>query len=508
MMMSLKMRILMLPLLAALTFGCGIAAVIWFSAATSQTIRAVGAVDYPFLDASTRLASQVNELVGTIQGAVAEGSADRLDEARERHAAAARTVAEIKAIAGKDETGARIERELGAFFTAAIETAQIILGKAQGDQAAAVQNMQAAQKTLDASLAHAVADGRSALDGGISKSQQGVTSSLWAIVACAVLVVAGLGAGSLLLARSIWRQIGGEPAYAREAITRIANGDLSHEIHVDAGDHHSVLGALHDMVHGISAIVSTVRIGSDSISAASQQIAGGNMDLSNRTEMQAAALGTTAGSVSDLSQAVNQNAENASQANHLALGASSIAVKGGEVVSRVVSTMGEINASSKRIADIIGVIDGIAFQTNILALNAAVEAARAGEQGRGFAVVAGEVRSLAQRTAAAAREIKGLIQASVERVEQGTALVGQAGSTMGEIVAAIQRVTGIMSEISQASGEQSSGVSRLGQAVAEMDETTQQNAALVEQSAAASESLRQQAQQLVEAVAAFKLAPA
>jgi methyl-accepting chemotaxis protein len=261
-------------------------------------------------------------------------------------------------------------------------------------------------------------------------------------------------------------------------------------------------------VHGISAIVSTVRNGSDSISAASHEIASGNTDLSHRTEMQAAALGSTASSVNDLSQAVSQNADNASQANDLALGASRIAVKGGEVVNRVVSTMDEINTSSKRIADIIGVIDGIAFQTNILALNAAVEAARAGEQGRGFAVVASEVRSLAQRSAAAAREIKGLIQASVERVEQGTALVDQAGSTMGEIVAAIQRVTAIMSEISGASGAQSSGVSRLGQAVAEMDETTQQNAALVEQSAAASESLRQQAQQLVEAVAAFKLAPA
>jgi len=241
------------------------------------------------------------------------------------------------------------------------------------------------------------------------------------------------------------------------------------------------------------------------VATASAQIAQGNQDLSGRTEQQASALQQTAATMDELGSTVRNNADNAKQANQLALGASAVAVRGGGVVGQVVETMKGINQSSRKIADIIGVIDGIAFQTNILALNAAVEAARAGEQGRGFAVVASEVRSLAQRSAEAAKQIKVLISASVERVEQGTAQVDQAGRTMEEIVGAIKRVSDIVGEISAASAEQSSGVSQVGEAVTQMDQATQQNAALVEESAAAAQSLQQQAQQLVEAVAIFKL---
>jgi methyl-accepting chemotaxis protein len=248
-----------------------------------------------------------------------------------------------------------------------------------------------------------------------------------------------------------------------------------------------------------------VRRSSASIETASAEIATGNQDLSSRTEQQASALEQTAASMEQLGSTVRQNADNARQANQLAMGASTVATKGGQVVGQVVETMKGINDSSKKIADIIGVIDSIAFQTNILALNAAVEAARAGEQGRGFAVVASEVRTLAQRSAEAAKEIKGLIGTSVERVEQGTALVDQAGETMAEIVTAIQRVTDIMGEISSASTEQSAGVAQVGQAVTQMDRATQQNAALVEQSAAAAESLKDQARQLVQVVSLFKL---
>ena len=252
--------------------------------------------------------------------------------------------------------------------------------------------------------------------------------------------------------------------------------------------------------------VSAVRQGASGIALASAEIAQGNSDLSARTEQQASALEQTAASMEELSSTVRQNADNARQGNQLAQNASSVAVRGGEVVGQVVDTMKGINDASRKIADIIGVIDGIAFQTNILALNAAVEAARAGEQGRGFAVVASEVRSLAGRSAEAAKEIKGLISDSVQRVEQGTALVDQAGATMTEVVAAIRRVTDIMGEISAASTEQSSGVAQVGEAVTQMDQATQQNAALVEESAAAAESLKLQAQQLVQAVAVFKLA--
>ena len=294
---------------------------------------------------------------------------------------------------------------------------------------------------------------------------------------------------------------------AASVARRIADGDLSARLHVEGLDEiGQLMQALSDMKDNLVQMVSGVRLTAESVATASSQIAQGNQDLSQRTEEQASALQQTAASMEQLGSTVTQNADSARQANQLANGASSVAVQGGEVVSQVVDTMKDINDSSRKIADIITVIDGIAFQTNILALNAAVEAARAGEQGRGFAVVAGEVRNLAQRSAEAAKEIKGLINASVERVERGSALVDEAGATMQEVVTAIRRVNDIVGEISSASTEQSSGVSQVSEAVSQMDQTTQQNAALVEESAAAAESLKQQAQQLVQAVSVFKLA--
>jgi len=309
-----------------------------------------------------------------------------------------------------------------------------------------------------------------------------------------------------LITRSIVRQLGAEPGEATTLAQCVAAGDLSVRIDLRQGDTSSLMAQLNAMQGSLAKVVSTVRQNSESVATASAQIAQGNNDLSSRTEEQASALEETAASMEQLSSTVKQNADSAKQANQLALGASTVAIKGGEVVGQVVTTMKGINDSSKKIADIISVIDGIAFQTNILALNAAVEAARAGEQGRGFAVVASEVRNLAQRSAEAAKEIKTLITASVERVEQGTALVDQAGTTMTEIVGSIKRVTDIMGEISAASAEQSAGVAQVGEAVSQMDQATQQNAALVEESAAAAESLKQQAQQLVQTVAVFKLA--
>jgi methyl-accepting chemotaxis protein len=296
---------------------------------------------------------------------------------------------------------------------------------------------------------------------------------------------------------------------ATEAVTQadlIANGDLTHTVTVDRHDEMGrLLASLGKMQENLRHIVSGVRQNAEGVATASAEISTGNHDLSTRTERQASTLEETAASMEELSSTVRQNADNARQANQLAMSASSVAVSGGDVVNQVVETMKGINESSRRISDIIGTIDGIAFQTNILALNAAVEAARAGEQGRGFAVVAGEVRSLAQRSAEAAKEIKSLISTSVERVEQGTTLVDRAGTTMQEVVASIRRVTDIMGEISAASSEQSAGVSQIGDAITQMDQVTQQNAALVEQSAAAAESLKGQARKMVEAVAVFKL---
>ena len=318
------------------------------------------------------------------------------------------------------------------------------------------------------------------------------------------LVAVALGA---LLAWTVTRSIVRPVQLGRQAAERIANGDLTCPIACDSRDETGqLLQALATMQSRLAAIVGNVRNSAEGVATASVEIATGNNDLSARTEQQASALEETAASMEELGSTVRQNADNARQANQLAMSASTVAVQGGDVVAEVVDTMKGINDSSKKIADIIGVIDSIAFQTNILALNAAVEAARAGEQGRGFAVVAGEVRSLACRSAGAAREIKSLIGASVERVEQGTRLVDKAGTTMTEVVASIRRVTDIMGEISAASSEQSSGVSQVGEAITQMDQATQQNAALVEQSAAAADGLRLQAGQLVDAVAVFKLA--
>ncbi len=324
------------------------------------------------------------------------------------------------------------------------------------------------------------------------------------LTALALALICGI-ALALALSRSIVSQLGAEPAALGEAAQRVAEGDLSPVPGAQSAPAGSVLASLGAMQQALDRVVGQVRQASDSISTGSVEIATGNSDLSQRTETQASSLQQTAATMEQFGTTVRNNADSARQANELAQGASTVAQQGGEVVGHVVTTMQRINDSSRRIGDIISVIDGIAFQTNILALNAAVEAARAGEQGRGFAVVASEVRSLAQRSAEAAKEIKTLISRSVEQVEQGTALVDKAGKTMSEIVGSIQRVRDIVAEIASASAEQSTGVQQVGEAISKMDQTTQQNATLVEESAAAAESLKNQAQQLVRAVAVFKL---
>jgi methyl-accepting chemotaxis protein len=315
---------------------------------------------------------------------------------------------------------------------------------------------------------------------------------------------AGIGLG-VLITRSLTRQLGGEPAYAGAIASAIAAGDLSVAVDLRQGDNNSMLFAMKTMRDSLAGIVGQVRSGTDTIASASSQIASGNLDLSSRTEEQASSLEETASSMEELTSTVKQNADNARQANQLASSASEVAERGGAVVSKVVDTMASINESSKKIVDIIGVIDGIAFQTNILALNAAVEAARAGEQGRGFAVVASEVRTLAQRSAAAAKEIKRLIDDSVSKVDTGAKLVDHAGATMDEIVSSVRSVTAIMSEITAASQEQTAGIEQINMAVSQMDQVTQQNASLVEEAAAAAEAMQDQAAKLAQVVAVFRL---
>ncbi len=503
--MNVKTRIWLLPVFAALIFAVGIAVVWAFSARTSSAIDSVGQVDYPYLDASTQFANQLEALGATIQSAVAEGEQKRLDEAKERAANLRKLLDKIAGIAGKAEVGAKLKKDFEAYFAASVETAELFLGVKQGDQTASVAKMQGALKTLDGTVQQARKEAGESFNAGLERAHSGVSSSLIAILVAALVVVLALGLGSWLVIGSVWRQLGGEPEYARDVMRHMADGDLSQTIAVAPGADNSLLAAVRDMAQGLAAIVANVRSGTDSMTVASREIAVGNHDLSVRTEKQATSLEQTSSNMQTLTDTVRQSADAAAQANQLAGSAAAVAQKGGAVVGQVVATMDEINHSSKKISDIIGVIDGIAFQTNILALNAAVEAARAGEQGRGFAVVAGEVRSLAQRSAEAAREIKGLIGTSVDKVETGARLVQDAGSTMNEIVASVQRVSDIIGEITAASSEQSQGISQVNQSVSQLDQMTQQNAALVEQAAAAASSLEQQAQALQAAVATFKL---
>ncbi|ORM65575.1 methyl-accepting chemotaxis protein [Pantoea rwandensis] len=374
--------------------------------------------------------------------------------------------------------------------------------KANDLQGMFAQNIEAKQVKMKATYAEwRTAQGALAAE-GVAQNQQAFHTMMW-LLAVVALVVVFVIIGCWYGLRSVLIQ----PLHQLLGhIRHIASGDLTQNIAVEGRNEMSQLAAsLHEMQQSLVSTVSNVRDGSDAIFTGASEISAGNNDLSARTEEQAASLEQTAASMEQLTATVKQNAENARQASQLALNASDTARKGGEVVDGVVKTMHDIAGSSKKIADIISVIDGIAFQTNILALNAAVEAARAGEQGRGFAVVAGEVRNLAQRSAQAAKEIKGLIEDSVNRVNSGSQLVGTAGETMNDIVGAVTRVTDIMGEIASASDEQSRGIDQVGQAVTEMDRVTQQNASLVEESAAAAASLEDQASRLSQSVAVFRV---
>ena len=414
-------------------------------------------------------------------------------------------MAQIAAMSVSDEVKSELAKT-APLIKAYIDSGADVQKLARSDVSAAEIKMgafNAAYKELEGAM--------EALSASIEKDVQAFSEETHervdrAVLFVAIFLVSGTAA---LVAFSWWlsQYISRPIEFAVRVAERIAAGDLSAKIQPQGNDESvQLLGTMDRMQTSFSGIVQSVKQSSDSVAAASSEIAQGNNDLSARTEQQAAAIEQTNASMAEMGGTVSQNADAARQANQLAASASSVAVQGGEVVGRVVDTMKDINESSRKIADIISVIDGIAFQTNILALNAAVEAARAGEQGRGFAVVASEVRALAGRSAEAAKEIKTLITASVEKVEHGTTLVDQAGSTMTEVVSSIKRVTDIMGEISAASNEQSLGVSQIAEAIGSMDQTTQQNAALVEEMAAAASSLKQQAQELVQTVAIFKLA--
>ncbi|WP_236597126.1 methyl-accepting chemotaxis protein [Paraburkholderia hiiakae] len=331
------------------------------------------------------------------------------------------------------------------------------------------------------------------------------SSALISNLMLVTVIGAAVTLGLMWLIRTIRRSLGGEPEYASEICQRIAQGDLTAHVNLAPGDQHSLLHSMQQMQRQLVDTVQRIQTSAESITTGAKEIAAGNLDLSSRTEEQAASLEETAASIEELTTTVKHNTDNARQGNTLAVNASEVAARGGEVVRRVVETMNEISSSSQRVEQIIGVIDGIAFQTNILALNAAVEAARAGDQGRGFAVVAGEVRSLAQRSATAAKEIKDLIGQSVAQVSEGTRLVDEAGKTIDEVVISARRVADLMGEIAAASEEQHTGIEQVNRAVAQMDEVTQQNAALVEEASAAAQSMAAQSNGLRDVVTVFRI---
>ncbi len=503
--MKAKTTIWMLPAVAALVFALGIGVVLTVSSRTSATLAALGEGDYPFLDAANGNVGRFDALQAGLYAAVSEGDKKRVAEVLAQGQELRQSIQAMARLPGKADSAATLLKDYDAFLAAAGEATAVMLGTQPGDEAAAGKKLQGLQKVLVERLQRTRDEARAGFDSALRAAQSSTHTTLLLILGVAAVVVLGLGLGSWWVIGKLWRQLGGEPEYARDVVRQVARGDLSSSIHVLPGATGSLLDAMRDMVGQLRGMVSVVQTGTSAITHASHEIASGNLDLSQRTEHQASSLQRTAASMQQMTDALQHSAGTSRQANQLAGAAAGVATQGGEVVERVVSTMAGITQASRKIGDIIGVIDGIAFQTNILALNAAVEAARAGEQGRGFAVVASEVRSLAQRSAQAAREVKQLISASMEQVENGSALVGEAGSTMGEIVTQVRRVTDLMAEIHAAAAEQTESVSQVNQAVAALDHGTQQNAALVEQSAAAAESLRSQADDLLRAVGAFKL---
>ncbi|WP_205702728.1 methyl-accepting chemotaxis protein [Rubrivivax rivuli] len=504
--MNFRHKIWMLPLAAAAVFLVGIAVSFIVGARTSGALGQLGQIDTPAREQVQRLDRGVEAFRLLLQSAVVEGDAEKLKDVQAEVDKTRAVIAKLAAISTQQARATELGQAFEAYQGAALGATRAMLEKGDlGDSVKRMQDTQAAmEKLLNTTLeatAKATAASQAAAEAGIRQAQ-------WVTLATGLVVLAVLGLASWLIVNSVWRDLGEEPSRLKAAVQAIAEGNLQVQLRPQAGDHSSLNATLLQMANSLSQTVGTIRQAADSIATSANEIAAGSQDLSSRTELTASNLQATASSVVQLNDSVRLSAESAQQANGLAGNAAEAARRGGDIVQQVVASMSEIDAASRRINEIIGTIDGIAFQTNILALNAAVEAARAGEQGRGFAVVAAEVRSLAQRSAGAAREIKSLIGASSEKVESGARLVQDAGGAMSEIVSGVKRVTDVIGEISGAAAEQSNGIGEVNTAVTELDHMTQQNAALVEQSAAAAASMREQSARLAQAVAAFRLAGA
>jgi len=503
--MNVKNRILSLPIIAAVLFSVGIALSSYVATQALHSIRMTRDIDYPILAHSGALQVEMNNLVEAFNNAVGDSDKKGLEEVILRADKFREHLRNFMQIPGAEIIGGNLGSDFNSYFDAANKAARLMMEIDKGDPQPVVAKMQASLKKLTTELEAANRAAQKQFSSGVASSEGNVHFVILEGIVMAVVILGALALLSVLVVRAIWKELGGEPGYAREIAQAVAEGNLSMTIIRKTNDSHSLLAVLDEMKQRLATTVGKIRDGAVVISTGSTQIAADNFDLSRRTEQQASSLEETVSAMDALTSTVKKNSDNAKQATQLAMNSSEVAIRGGSVVGEVIDTMNSINDSSKKIVDIISVIDGIAFQTNILALNAAVEAARAGEQGRGFAVVANEVRSLAQRSASAAKEIKILIGSSVSKVDAGSKLVEQAGVTIHEVVESVKRVTNIVSEISAASQEQGAGIEEINRAIAQMDVVTQKNAALVEEAATSSQSLQDQAKNLEQVMSAFKL---
>jgi methyl-accepting chemotaxis protein len=503
--MSIKRRILTLPVLATVVLAIGLAVSLSFTTGALSSIKKTETADYPVLAKTKALELDVNSLTAGFKDAVSEGDKSKVPELEKKSEKIKEEIKALISISNDSKEYDLVYKELDVYSKVALSVTKKMLSMEDGDAIPLIPEMQSSLKTLESHLGKLNDLARKQFNDGITKSQQGVSNVLTTSILISVITSLIITTACLLVIRVIFQQLGGEPDYTRQIASTIASGDLSKDIFFDKKHSNSLLFAMKEMQEKLASMINDIKISSVTIKKSSIEIADGNNSLSERTKSQASSIDETISAMEELTTTVKKNAENAKIANELVIKSSDIAIKGGKVVSEVIETMKDINDSSKKISDIISVIDGIAFQTNILALNAAVEAARAGEQGRGFAVVATEVRNLAQRSASAAKEIKTLINVSSEKVKNGTVLVDAAGKTMEDIVFSVNKVTDIMHEISAASNGQILGIVEVNKAINSMDQATQQNSALVGESAASAHVMQDQANILVETISIFKV---
>jgi methyl-accepting chemotaxis protein len=503
--MKFKHRIWMLPIMTAIIIMIGIAVSSQMTSKTSAALARVETVQYPTVESLRVVRSEFLDVQESLQRAVAEGDQNAMAAATEHANAVRAALKDLQAVDSERSLASDLGSAFDDYYSAASSATRMMLGSETGDSAAAIARMQKTNEAMTAlvtkSQEDAIGEFRSLLAGGTKN----VEHSLMASLITAVVMLLVLGVGSWVLIGNVFRSLGGEPEVAVQVVRTIAGGDFTTTVNLRPGDESSLLYGIETLRQKLGNLIQDVRTTSGAVDSAASDINSGIDRLSTRTSDQAASLEETASSMEEMTVTVKRNADNARHANQLATEARDQAERGGSVASRAVSAMAEINSSSRKIADIIGVIDEIAFQTNLLALNAAVEAARAGEQGRGFAVVASEVRSLAQRSATAAREIKELIQDSVAKVQDGTKLVDESGQHLTDIVSAAKKVADIIGEISSASQQQAQGLDQVNLAITHMDEGTQQNAAMAEETSAVAASMSEQAKKLTDMISVFKI---